>query len=66
MGEDQHDGTTISEFGHRRQCRPQPRVVADRPVGHGHVQVFPDQHTLARNIAHIVKRTVGFHAHFSN
>ena len=46
----QHDCAAVAQLQHRRQHRPQPRVVADLRALHRHVEVDADQHLLARQI----------------
>ncbi len=40
----------------RRQRRPDPRVVGDLPVLQRHVEVDPDEHPLAREVAEVSER----------
>jgi hypothetical protein len=56
VGENQHHGALVGQFGQRRHRRAQAGIVGHRAIGHGHVQVLADQHGLAGNVTDIVQR----------
>ncbi len=60
MREDQHLRAAIGQLKDGRDSGAQARVVGDRAVLHGDVQILADQHGLAAKVAHVVERLEGF------
>ena len=55
MRQNQHCRAAIGQFEQRRHSRAQARFVADPAIGHRHIQVLADQHSLAANVAKVIE-----------
>jgi hypothetical protein len=51
MGEQHRPGPGLAQRAYGRQRRAQPRVVRNRPILHGHVEVDADERPLAGDVA---------------
>jgi hypothetical protein len=56
MGDDHEARATIQQLPKRRQRGPDPGVVGDVAVLQRHVEVDPDEHPLARQVAEVPER----------